>query len=212
MRRVVIDPSHPQPARIAAVAALLREGAVVAVPTDTVYGLAADAADAEAVARVFAAKGRAEDKPLPVFISGVEEARALAAEWSPVAERLARAFWPGALTLIVPARPGSPAALASATGTIALRQPRGAIVAALLAAVRVPLTGTSANRSGQAACRSAAEVESQLGGRVACIVDGGPSPAALPSTILDLTGAAPRLAREGAIARSAIAAVAPLRA
>jgi len=210
-RRIVINPLQPEPDRIAELAALLCAGAVVAVPTDTVYGLAADAADAAAVARVFAAKGREETKPLPIFIRDRAQARELAQAWPEAAERLAEAFWPGALTLIVPARRDLAAWLPAGQETIALRQPAHALVAALLAATGRALTGTSANRSGQAPCRSAAEVAAQLGDRIAAIADGGPSaPGAQPSTIVDVSGARPRLARAGAIPAAAIAAVVPL--
>ncbi|MGH9533928.1 MAG: L-threonylcarbamoyladenylate synthase [Terriglobales bacterium] len=201
---IPLDPIAPAPEVVSSLAARLRAGAVLAIPTDTIYGLAAHACDAAAVERIFAIKGRAEDKPLPVLVSGLSQAEALAAWLPPAFTPLAAAFWPGPLTLVLPARPGLPSQLLAGGASVAVRWPAAAIAQALLAACGFPLTATSANRSGQPGCRSAAEVEAQLGARVDGIVDGGPAPAALPSTLLDLTGPVPRLLREGAVPQAAL--------
>lgn len=224
-----LDARDPDPVAVARLAASLRAGELAALPTDTVYGLAANALDPAAVRRARAAKGRDETKAFPVFVSGVDQARQLA-EWPALADELARRFWPGALTLIVPARPGSPPDLLAGGATIALRRPDSPLIAALLLACGFPLTGTSANRSGQPPAVTGADVAAQLGDSVAFIVDsnalsgavsnsaaasavaGADVPGASrassstpPSTILDLTCVPPRVARLGAIPLSALA-------
>jgi L-threonylcarbamoyladenylate synthase len=202
---IPLDSQYPAPEAVAELAARLRAGGVLAIPTDTIYGLAADARSAAAVQRIFAVKGRDEGKPLPVLVGSREQAEELAASLPPAFAPLAAAFWPGPLTLVLPARPGLPPQLLAGGASIAVRWPRAPIAQALLAACGFPLTATSANRSGQPGCLSAAEVEAQLGDRLEVIVDGGPAAAPLPSTMLDLTGAEPRLLREGAVPRSALA-------
>lgn len=183
----------------------LAQGGVAAVPTDTLYGLAANALDAAAVARVYALKGRSFDKPLPVVVRDVEQARQLAARVPPVFDDLVSAFWPGPLTLVLPAAPHLPPALTAGSGGIAMRQPDLRLLACLLEAVTFPLTATSANRSGAPACQTAAEVKAQFGEDCPLLVDAGPSPSALPSTILDLREPRPRLLRAGAIAAARLA-------
>jgi len=182
----------------------LDAGGVAAVPTDTFYGLAANALDAAAVERVFALKGREAGKPLPLVVRDAAQAAELARELPPLFHELAAMFWPGPLTLIVAARPGLPEALTAGQGTIAMRQPALGFLDALLRATGYPLTATSANRSGQPACRTAAEVERQFGPALHLIVDAGLSPAALPSTLVDLSGEAPRILREGAVPRKVL--------
>lgn len=204
-KRIPLDPARPDPAVVAELAARLRAGAVLAIPTDTIYGLAADARNATAVERIFAIKGRAEGKPLPVLVGSVEQARAMSTQAPPAFEALAAAFWPGPLTLALPVSPDWPAALRAGGASLAVRWPRAAIAQALVAACGGPLTATSANRSGEPACLTAAAVEAQLGMRLEVIVDGGAAGSDRPSTLLDLTGAEPRLVREGAIPRAALA-------
>jgi tRNA threonylcarbamoyl adenosine modification protein (Sua5/YciO/YrdC/YwlC family) len=202
---LVVDRQHPEPSLIAALAERLRAGAIIAVPTDTVYGIAADAFSASAVARVFACKGRSFNKPLPVVVRDRNQARTLARDMPGIFERLADAFWPGPLTLLVRAAPEVPPQLTAGTGTIAMRQPDLPLLQALLNACGFPLTATSANRSGEPECLTAAAVAEQLGDALDLIVDGGVATQALPSTIVDLTEATPRIVRAGAIAASRLA-------
>ncbi|MGH9475243.1 MAG: L-threonylcarbamoyladenylate synthase [Terriglobales bacterium] len=189
----------------------LERGAVAAVPTDTLYALAANALDAAAAARVFAIKGRGFDKPLPVVVRDRAQARELCAQVPPLFDELIAAFWPGPLTLLLPAARHLPAVLTAGTGGIAVRQPDAPWLLRLLEETGFPLTATSANRSGLPACRTAAEVVAQLGTECPLIADGGPSLSALPSTILDLCGPVPRVLRAGAIAAARLAPYLPDR-
>ena len=179
--------------------ACLRRDGVLAVPTDTIYGLAANALSAAAVAAVFRVKGRPEEKAMPLVVAGMAQAEAVAGDLPPLFHALAAAYWPGPLTLVVRARPELPRNLLAGGETVALRQPAAPFLLRLLEAAGFPLTATSANRSGEAGCRSAAEVLEQLGDRLEYVLDGGPSASALPSTIVDLTAPSPRLIRSGAI-------------
>ena len=197
---LAIDPLHPEAGRIEQAAGALRRGDVVGVPTDTIYGLAANPFDTAAIERVYEAKGRDDGKPLSLMVAGVSQAEALAgAPLSELFYRLAGRFWPGPLTLIIPAAAHLPRRLTAGGDTIALRQPLCPIVLSLIDAAGFPITATSANRSGAADCRSAEEVRQQLEGRIPLIVDGGPSPRALPSTLVDLTSSVPKILRAGAI-------------
>ena len=157
-------------------ATLIRAGRCVAVPTETVYGLAADATSGEAVARIYATKGRPAFNPLIVHVGSIAQAAELAV-FPHVAERLAEAFWPGPLTMVLPARPASPiAALATAgLATIAIRLPAHSAMRALIAASGRPLAAPSANASGRISAATAAHVAASLGDRVPLILDGGPT-------------------------------------
>lgn len=207
-RRLQISPQARGEELAAAVAGLrahLDSGAVAVIPTDTLYGLAANAGDARAVASVYALKGRSFDKPLPVVVRDLAQAAELSSRLPAIFEALATAFWPGPLTLIVPAAPHLPPALTASTGALAMRQPDQPLLAALLHATGYALTATSANRSGDPACRTVEEVAAQFGADCPLLVDAGPSPSALPSTIVDLCGPQPRIIRAGAIAADRLA-------
>jgi L-threonylcarbamoyladenylate synthase len=188
-----------QDAKAAALAAI-EAGEVVAIPTETVYGLAADATNGKAVARIFEAKDRPRFNPLIAHVSSLEMAQKVAA-FDPLSQRLADAFWPGPLTLVLPLlrdtaiHPLVTAGLA----TIALRMPRG-FGAELIAALGRPLAAPSANSSGRVSATTAAAVEADLGSRIPLIVDGGPTPVGLESTIVKAEGNAVRLLRPGGIA------------
>lgn len=197
----------PQAEALRRIRGILDDGGVVALPTDTIYGLAASARDAAAVARVYGLKGREFSKPLPIVVRDLEQAAEVAARLPAGFAELTAAFWPGPLTLVVPAAPILPLQLTGGSGQVAMRQPGLPFLLRLLEVCAYPLTATSANRSGGPECRTAAEVAAQLEKEpgLDLIVDGGPSPRALPSTILDLTGARPQLIREGAIERSRLA-------
>ena len=196
---------------IAEAAALIAEGLPVAVPTETVYGLAADATNQEAVARIYAAKGRPSFNPLIVHVASLEAARLLA-EFDASACAVAEAFWPGPLTLVLPLRPGHPLAAAVTAGlaTVALRCPAHPAMQALLAACGKPLAAPSANASGRISPVTAAHVLSSLGGRVPLVLDGGPTSRGLESTIVRLDSDGAALLRPGPVELADILAVAGL--
>lgn len=187
-------------AGIARAAALIRAGQPVAVPTETVYGLAADATDGTAVARIYAAKGRPAFNPLIVHVADRAAAEALA-RFDPVAQRLADAFWPGPLTLVLPARAESPVAPLVMAGleTIAIRCPAHPAMRALLAACGRPLAAPSANASGTISPTTAAHVIGSLGGRIPLVIDGGATVVGLESTIVAAMPGGLRLLRPGPI-------------
>ena len=193
---------------IARAAGVLRGGGLVGFPTETVYGLGADATQGRAVAAIFAAKGRPSFNPLIVHVADAAAALALG-EFGPLAQQLARRFWPGPLTLVVPRSPGCPVADLATAGlfTIALRVPAHPVAQALLKAAGVPIAAPSANRSGHVSATWAAHVEADLGARVAIVLDGGPARFGLESTVVDATGDRALLLRPGAIAAAEIAAV-----
>ena len=194
-------------AGIAAAATLIRAGQPVAVPTETVYGLAADATNGEAVARIYAAKGRPAFNPLIVHCRDFTEAARIA-RFDAAAEALAAAFWPGALTIVAPRRDDAGIAeiVTAALPTIAVRVPAHPVMQALLAAVGGPLAAPSANRSGRVSPTTAAHVASSLGGEIRLILDAGPSPLGLESTIVATEGEGLRLLRAGPIDAAALTA------
>ncbi|MBA3471022.1 MAG: threonylcarbamoyl-AMP synthase [Herpetosiphonaceae bacterium] len=184
--------------------AQLRAGAIIAFPTDTVYGVGGNALDGAAILQVFAAKQRLPSVPLPILLADVADLALVAAHVPALAYAIAAAHWPGALTLVLPAAAHLPPELLAGNRTVAVRIPDHAALRQLIRDLGAPLAGTSANRHGQPAPSSAAGVEAQLGGRVPLILDGGPSGADQPSTILDLSGASPRVLREGALPLAAL--------
>ena len=199
---------------IADAARILRAGGLVAFPTETVYGLGADATNGVAVAKIFAAKGRPRFNPLIVHLPDMDETRHHA-DFPPAAAALARAFWPGALTLVLPRRDDSEIALLVSAGldTVALRVPAHPVAEALLCAAGRPLAAPSANISGAVSATTAAHVEEGLGEKVDAILDGGAAPLGIESTVIGFDGARAVLLRPGAIAREEIEAlVGPLGA
>lgn len=201
-----INPSSPEPERILRAAELLRGGEVIAIPTDTFYGLAANPFDVTAVEKVFAIKGRPKGNPLLLLIDSVELAAELA-NLPPPFYLLAKRFWPGPLTVVVKASPKLPATVTGHTGTIGLRLPRAPVAVALIRAAGCPITATSANRTGEPNSSSAQQVEATLGERLPLILDGGISPTDKPSTVVSLTGKNWEVLREGSIPRREIASV-----
>lgn len=191
--------------------ALLRAGETVAIPTETVYGLAADAANGDAVARIFAAKRRPRFNPLICHVSDIAMARRVA-RFSPLAEKLAAAFWPGPLTLVLPLRAGAPVhpLVAAGLDTVGLRMPIG-FARDLIAAFGKPLAAPSANSSGRVSATSAEAVAADLGDRVGLVVDGGPSAVGVESTILKVDGDALTLLRPGGLPIAEIERVAGIR-
>lgn len=185
-------------ARIGAAAQVLRRGGLLAYPTETFYGLGALARDAAAVARLVRAKGRPDGKPLPLVAADraqVDEVAAL----SGAAERLAEAFWPGPLTLVLPARAGLPDPVTAGTGTAGVRIPGSEVARALALAAGGALVATSANPAGGAPPCRAEDLSPELVLRLDGVLDGGPTPGGRPSTVVALDGEAPRLVREGAV-------------
>ena len=194
-------------AGIAAAADLLRQGLLVAFPTETVYGLGADARNGEAVAAIYAAKGRPSFNPLIAHVASVEAAQRHV-EWSDQAQQLADAFWPGPLTLVLPLRAGHGVSSLVTAGldTLAVRVPAHPTAQALLRAVDGPVAAPSANPSGRISPTTAAHVREGLDGRIAAILDDGPCAVGLESTIVGLAGA-PALLRPGGVAAEQIEAV-----
>jgi L-threonylcarbamoyladenylate synthase len=202
------------PAEIEHAAHLLRAGRLVAFPTETVYGLGANALDPEAVARIFAVKGRPATSPLIVHVASNEMAHSLVA-WPDSAARLAEKFWPGPLTLVLPtshrgtapSRPAVPLIVTAGLPTVGLRMPAHAIALALLHAAGVPLAAPSANRFTQLSPTTADHVRRSLGSEVDYILDGGPCHIGIESTVLSLAGPQPMLLRPGGISRLQIEAL-----
>jgi L-threonylcarbamoyladenylate synthase len=191
---------------IAAAAALLRDGGLVAFPTETVYGLGAHALDTEAVRGIFTAKGRPADDPLIVHVARTADVEALAA-LSPVAHRLAERFWPGPLTLVLQKLPHVPAEVTAGLDTVALRVPAHRLARAILEAVSLPIAAPSANLFGRPSPTRAQHVMDDLDGRIDAILDGGQTTVGLESTIVDVSGLEPRLLRAGGIPAEDIEAV-----
>jgi L-threonylcarbamoyladenylate synthase len=203
---LTIRPATPE--AIAQAAAILRAGGLVAFPTETVYGLGADATNGLAVAALYAAKGRPSFNPLIVHVPEAAAAAAIA-EMTPLARKLASAFWPGPLTLVLPRRPLRIIAdlVTAGLDTIAVRVPAHPVAQALLRAADLPIAAPSANRSGHVSPTAAAHVEADLGNRVAMILDGGPTKVGLESTVVDATGTEPIILRLGAVTAEDIARV-----
>jgi L-threonylcarbamoyladenylate synthase len=199
MRRVFVDPDAPQRDALQEAAKWIRRGGLVALPTDTLYGLAADPFRADAVARVFAAKGRSFAQALPLIAADREQAVASLGPLPALGEQLAAKFWPGPLTLLVAAPPALAPVVSAGTGRVGVRVPADDIARAICRGADGPVTATSANRSGEPATADPAEVERTLGDHVDLLIDTGLLRGGAPSTIVDVTGAEPNLVRAGAI-------------
>jgi L-threonylcarbamoyladenylate synthase len=191
-------------ANIERAAGILRAGGLVAFPTETVYGLGANALDPVAVRKIFAAKERPDWDPLIVHVTGIEMARALA---NNVPDRLTARLWPGPLTLVLPKKPCVPDEVTAGRPTVALRVPRHPVATALLAAAQLPIAAPSANRFRRPSPTCAEHVREDLGDRVDLILDAGPTPLGLESTVLDLTQSPPAILRPGGVSREELAAV-----
>lgn len=200
---VVIDGTAPH--EIAYAAGILRSGGLVAFPTETVYGLGADARDERAVARIFAAKGRPANHPLIVHLGDADHMDRWARDIPAAAWQVAERFWPGPLTLILNRAEGVADAVTGGQDTIGLRMPDHPVAGALLNAFGSGIAAPSANRFGRVSPTTAAHVMAELGDAVDCVVDGGPCSVGLESTILDLSGPRPRVLRPGAVTRDALA-------
>lgn len=204
---LAVNALTPEPEIMAQAGAVVRAGGLVAFPTETVYGLGANALDAVAVARIFAAKGRPPNNPLIVHLAHPDHVPLVAAAWPDVARRLAQRFWPGPLTLVLPKRDLVPDAVTAGGPTVAVRVPDHPVANALIRAAGVPLAAPSANRSARLSPTRAEHVLRGLGGRIDLVLDGGATAGGLESTVLDLTFSPPRLLRPGLIMPGEIEAV-----
>jgi L-threonylcarbamoyladenylate synthase len=188
---------------ISEAARLIREGHLVAFPTETVYGLGANALDAEAVRRIFEAKGRPSTSPLIVHVDSIGMAHNLAREWPVAAETLTRAYWPGPLTVVLRKQPEVPDIVTAGLDTVGLRMPRHPVALDLIRAAGVPIAAPSANRFTEVSPTTADHVRASLGDRVDCLLDGGPTQVGIESTVISLAGP-PVLLRPGMISRQEI--------
>jgi L-threonylcarbamoyladenylate synthase len=186
---------------------LLRAGEVVALPTETVYGLAANALKAEAVAKIFQTKGRPAHNPIIVHVANMEMAQACVGNWPAPAEKFARAFWPGPLTLVLPRAEKIPEIVTAGGPTVGLRWPGHPFMQAVIRECGFPLAAPSANLSNQISPTNAEHVRAQLAGKIPLIVDGGQSQVGIESTVLDLTVSPPRILRPGMVHAESLAAV-----
>jgi L-threonylcarbamoyladenylate synthase len=194
-----ISPETPDPATIRYAAALIRRGELVAVPTDTYYGIAADPFNLAAVGHIYRVKGRPETRALPLLVNSVVQAVSLARDVPYTFHKLAAKFWPGPLTILVDASNHIPLKVTAHTGQVAVRWPKSPLISALIDLVNGPVTGTSGNISGQPACSSAVELLEQLGDRLPLILDGGETSGTLASTIVKLDGDDWEIMRDGVI-------------
>ena len=195
MNTVVLPANKPE--KLSQAVEVLMDGGLVAFPTDTVYGLGAMAFNPQAIIRLYQAKGRSSDNPIPVLIASATELPLVASKTSPMVHRLAARFWPGPVTLVVWRILSLPKEI-SPTPTVGVRVPDHALALELLAATG-PLAVTSANRSGHPTSRTAAQVLDGLDGRIELIIDGGVTPGGKPSTVVDCTQSVPKILRQGPI-------------
>jgi L-threonylcarbamoyladenylate synthase len=194
-----VDPRSPDASLIARAAEAILAGEPVAFPTETVYGLGADALSCQAVERIYAAKGRPPNNPLIVHVADAEAARALVTHWPDSATALAKAFWPGPLTLVLPKSERIPDLVTAGLPTVAIRVPAHPVALALLRAAGVPIAAPSANRSNEISPTTAEHVSKSLGDRVGLILDAGPTDIGIESTVLGLWGPTPVLLRPGSL-------------
>ncbi|MEL7562049.1 L-threonylcarbamoyladenylate synthase [Dehalogenimonas sp. 4OHTPN] len=199
------DPTKPFSRDLNKAIDVIRNGGVAALPTDTVYCLAASLEHVDAIGRIFDIKGRATTKALPVLVADSIQMRQVA-EMNPLAELLTRRFMPGGLTLILPKKPLVPGIVTGGRESVAVRIPGHTLTLYVIKAVGAPLTGTSANVSGRGSVCNADEVRAQIGNRVDMVLDGGRCPGGVESTIVDLTGPYPVIVREGAVPRAELEA------
>jgi L-threonylcarbamoyladenylate synthase len=198
-RAVAIDPLVPDTSVLTEAAAVLRRGGLVAFPTETFYGLGAAALQPAAVRRIVEVKGRPDGKPLLVLVDSLAMVDAIALEVPPRARELMTRHWPGALTLVLRARPEVPGEVTAGSGTVGVRFSPHPVARALVTALGAPITAPSANPSGRPAPTTAAQVRAYFADRVELVLDGGATAGGEPSTVLDVTVDPPRLIRAGAV-------------
>jgi L-threonylcarbamoyladenylate synthase len=203
-RTLTLSPHSPDPELIRQAADVILRRGLVAFPTETVYGLGANALDEEAVAKIFHAKGRPSNDPLIVHLTSVDELNIVASQVPPIVHTLAAAFWPGPLTLVLPKQPHVPASVTAGLDTVAVRVPSHPVALALIHTSGVPIAAPSANRFGHTSPTTAAHVMDDLSGRIDMVLDGGPTSVGVESTVLDITRTPPMLLRPGGVSREAI--------
>jgi L-threonylcarbamoyladenylate synthase len=206
---VAVDPEHPEDRPLVLAAEVLQAGGVIVYPTDTLYGIGADALNAVAVERVRRVKQRTTAKPILILVPDQGSVELLVAEIPAPARRLMDAFWPGPMTLVFRALPGLPGALTQGGSTIGVRVPSSSLCLRLLRLAGSPMTSTSANLAGEPSRGTIAEIRESLGATVDLYLDAGPLTGVLPSTVIDVTAETPRLIREGAIAAEDLRAIVP---
>jgi len=199
VERLTVSPSDPEPDALARAADLLSQGRLVVFPTDTLYGLAADPRNADAVARVYRAKGRPTAQALPLIAADIEQVEAAAVRLSATTRRLAERFWPGPLSLVVDAAPSIAVSVHGGAGTVAIRVPDHAVARGLAACLGFAVVSTSANRSGSPAVPSADAAVAEVGDDVDLVLDSGPTTGGRPSTVVDARAERPTLIRAGAV-------------
>jgi len=202
-----VDPAAPDADVIDRAAAVIHSGGLVAFPTETVYGLGANALDPSAVARIFAAKGRPATNPVIVHVADVAEVGNVVADWPATAAALAGRFWPGPLTLVLPRGGAMPDVVTAGGPTVAVRCPAHAVARALIRAAGVPIAAPSANRSTELSPTRAEHVMKGLDGRIDLVLDGGPCPGGIESTVVDVTEERVRILRPGLITAPMLEAV-----
>lgn len=200
MLRITVTAAAPDRESIGRAASVVRAGGVAAIPTDTLYGLAANPFDVAAINKLFTIKRRDLEKAIPLVAADLAQVESAIGVLPPLGARLARAFWPGPLTLVVRAPETLAVEVTGGTGTVGVRVPACEVTRALCAAAHMPLTATSANISGEPATNLPEAVAAALGARLDVLVDSGPTAGGPPSTIVDVTGPEPRLIRAGVIA------------
>lgn len=198
-RTVLIDPLAPEREALDEAAAVLRAGGLVAFPTETFYGLGAAALQPSAVRRVLAVKGRPQGKPLLVLVDSIAMVDTVALAVPPRGRALMARYWPGPLTLVLPARPGLPDGVTAGSGTVGVRLSAHPVARGLVHALGEPVTAPSANPAAVAAPTTAAQVQAHFGARIELVLDGGATAGGEPSTVLDVTVDPPRLVRPGAV-------------
>jgi L-threonylcarbamoyladenylate synthase len=206
-RLLPVDPQHPEQAALDEARRCLVTDGVIAFPTESFYGLGVLATSAAAVERLFALKRRPADRPVPVVVADRWQVAMVIETVRPVANLLMTRFWPGPLTLVMVARASLPGRLTGGTGRLGVRQPGLSLPSLVAAAAGCPITATSANQTGQMPATTAERVRAVFGGEIDLILDGGPTPGGLPSTVLDLTVEPPRLVRAGRITEEQLVAV-----
>lgn len=198
-RYVKVNPVNPEAGPLAEGGLILRRGGLVAFPTETVYGLGANAMDGQAIAGIFKAKGRPADNPLIVHVASPETVGELVSNVPSVAKELMKAFWPGPLTIILPVGKAVPAEVTAGLNTVAVRMPRHPVALGLIRAAGVPVAAPSANTSGRPSPTTAQHVLTDLAGRIDMVLDGGPAGVGVESTVLDLTALVPVVLRPGGV-------------
>ncbi len=201
---LTLSPHNPDPELIRQAADVIQRRGLVAFPTETVYGLGANALDEEAVAKIFHAKGRPSNDPLIVHVASLDDVKLVAAEIPPVVKKLAAAFWPGPLTLVLPKQAHVPASVTAGLDSVAVRVPSHPVALALIRASGVPIAAPSANRFGHTSPTTAQHVMDDLNGRIDMILDGGATSVGVESTVLDVTREPAMILRPGGVSREAI--------